>query len=195
MPINFDLEELRSNFDCVNYFETGLADPRNDVSCKQALRANFQKVYSLELRKEWVDIGRKELKGHIDSDVLILINDDSNNLGSHLNNTDFRERTLFFLDAHVDKIDIDTLAYTNRCPLLNELKAIKKLERKDNIICIDDVRILRRGFPWGEKSYGNIDFMEAIKKLILDINPSYKFRYLAGYKKNDVLLAYVEDSC
>ena len=52
MTINFDLEELRNDFDCVNYFETGLSDPRIDVRCRKALDAKFKKVYSLELRKD-----------------------------------------------------------------------------------------------------------------------------------------------
>ena len=46
MPINFDLENLRQKYDCINYFETGLWDPRSNVSSKQALLSNFNKVYS-----------------------------------------------------------------------------------------------------------------------------------------------------
>lgn len=191
MPINFDLEELRNDFGCVNYFETGLFDPRLDVSCRKALNSKFEKVYSLELRKDWIDLGKEEFKDFIDSGVLTLINDDSNNLGQYLNNEDFSGRTFFFLDAHVDRKDIPKLNFSNKCPLLNELAAIKELDRKDHIICVDDVRILKRPFPWGEKSYGNIDFIDNIKRIVLSIDKNYKFKYLDGYKKNDVLMAYV----
>ncbi len=41
MPINFDLEKLRIEHDCLNYFETGLWDPRTDVSSKKALACGF----------------------------------------------------------------------------------------------------------------------------------------------------------
>lgn len=191
MPINFDLEELRNDFDCVNYFETGLFDPRLDVSCRKALNSNFEKVYSLELRKDWIDLGKEEFKDDIKSGVLTLINDDSNNLGQYLNNEDFSGRTFFFLDAHVDKKDMAKLNFSNKCPLLNELAAIKELDRKDHIICVDDVRILKRPFPWGEKSYGNIDFIENIKRVVLSIDENYKFKYLDGHKKDDVLMAYM----
>ena len=54
MPINFDLENLRKKYNCINYFETGLWDPRDDVSSKQALRCGFDKVYCIEIRKDWV---------------------------------------------------------------------------------------------------------------------------------------------
>ena len=37
MPINFDLDEIRKKYNCINYFETGLWDPRTNVSCKKAL--------------------------------------------------------------------------------------------------------------------------------------------------------------
>ena len=52
MPINFDLEKLRQEHKCVNYFETGLWDPRDDISCKLALTCGFEKVFSIELFEE-----------------------------------------------------------------------------------------------------------------------------------------------
>jgi hypothetical protein len=195
MPINFDLEALRKDTGCTIYFETGLADPRRDVSCRKALAAGFRKVYSLEVYEEWIELGRREFRDHIDSGVLTLIHDDSNNLGRYLNDDDFAERTLFYLDAHVDRAeDADKLRAINRCPLLNELMAINGLSRKDHVICVDDVRKLKRPFPWDEISYGNIDFLEATRSLITEINARYRFRYLDGYKKDDVLVAWVEAS-
>lgn len=95
----------------------------------------------------------------------------------------------FFLDAHVDNMDIHN--YKKKCPLFEELLAIANLERKDHIILIDDLRIIKSAFPWGEKSYGNIDFLEQIKIKILSINKNYKFSTLDGHIKNDVLIAYL----
>ena len=62
---------------------------------------------------------------------------------------------------------------------------------KDHIILIDDLRLIKLAFPWGERSYGDIDFLEQIKTKILSINKNYKFSTLDGYVKDDVLLAYI----
>ena len=50
MPINFNLEDVRTKFNCVNFFETGLWDPRDNVSSKQAIQCNFDKVFCM-----WLD--------------------------------------------------------------------------------------------------------------------------------------------
>ena len=107
----------------------------------------------------------------------------------YLSVDDFNNKTMFFLDAHVDNGNIHNYKY--RCPLFEELKAIKSLERKDNIILIDDLRIIKGVFPWGERNYGNIDFLQQIKNNILSINENYKFSTLNGHIKDDVLLAYI----
>ena len=96
---------------------------------------------------------------------------------------------MFFLDAHVDNGNIHN--YKKKCPLFEELDAIKSMERKDHVILIDDLRIIKTAFPWGEESYGNIDFLEQIKHFILTINKDYKFDTLDGHIQDDVLLAYI----
>ena len=100
-----------------------------------------------------------------------------------------RKRQFFFLDAHVDNSNIHN--YKKKCPIFEELNAISSLSRKDNVILIDDLRIITTSFPWGETSYGDIDFLQQIKDKILSINNKYKFSTLDGYIKNDVLMAYV----
>ena len=187
MPINFDLENLRKKFNCVNYFETGLWDPRSDVSSKYALRCGFDKVYCIELRKDWVDLGKEVFKTDISAGRYNLILDDSTNMKKYI--TDLKNKTMFFLDAHVDNSNIHN--YKKRCPLFDELEAIKSVERNDNIILIDDLRIITTPFPWGEFSYGNINFLDQIMKKILEINENYKFSTLNGHIENDVLLAYI----
>jgi hypothetical protein len=96
---------------------------------------------------------------------------------------------VFFLDAHVDNNNIHN--YKKKCPLFEELEAIKSIERKDNVILIDDLRAFKDVFPWGETSYGRVDFLQKLKEAILSINKDYKFSTLDGYIKDDVLLAYV----
>jgi hypothetical protein len=189
MPISFDLEDLRIKHNCVNYFETGLWDPRDEISSKLAVACGFDKVYCIEIRKDWVELGNEVFKEHINSGKYTLYLDDSTNMKKYLTNDTFKNKTMFFLDAHVDNANIHN--YKLRCPLFDELEAIKSIERKDNVILIDDLRIIRNSFPWGERSYGNIDFLQQIKNTILSINKDYKFDTLNGCIQNDVLLAYV----
>jgi hypothetical protein len=189
MPISFDLEEIRKEYNCKNYFETGLWDPREDVSSKKALTSNFDKVFCIEIRKDWVDLGNIIFNKDILSGRYILINDDSTNMNKYLEQDVFKNKTIFFLDAHVDNSNIYN--YKKKCPLFYELDAIKKLDRKDNIILIDDLRILNTPYPWNEDSYGNINFIKTIIDKIYEINPDYKFKTLDGYVKNDVLMAYI----
>ena len=189
MPISFDLEDIRVKNNCVNYFETGLYDPRCDVSSKIALSCNFDKVYCIEIRKDWVEMGNDIFKEHIMTGKYNLYLDDSVNMKRYLMTDDFKNKTIFFLDAHVDNMNIYN--YIKKCPLFDELEAIKSLERKDNVILIDDLRIIKNSFPWGEQSYGNINFLEQIKNTILTINKDYKFDTLNGHIEDDVLLAYV----
>jgi len=110
-------------------------------------------------------------------------------MNKYLTSVDFKNKTMFFLDAHVDNKNIHN--YKKKCPLLEELSAIGNLERKDNIILIDDLRIIKSIYPWGEKSYGNINFFEQIKNKIHSINKNYKFSNLNGHIINDVLIAYI----
>jgi hypothetical protein len=189
MPISFDLEGLRKEHNCVNYFETGLWDPREDISSKKALSCGFDKIYCIEIRKDWVELGSDIFKYDIMSGRYNLYLDDSTNMKEYLKNDNFKNKTMFFLDAHVDNNNIHN--YKKRCPLFEELYAIKNSERKDNVILIDDLRIIKNVFPWGEISYGYIDFVEQIKNIILSINKDYKFSTLDGFIKDDVLLAYV----
>ena len=189
MPISFDLEDLRVKHNCVNYFETGLWDPRDNVSSKLAVSCNFNKVYCVEIRNDWVELGNEIFKEHISTGKYNLYLDDSTNMKNYLMTDDFKNKTMFFLDAHVDNANIHN--YKKKCPLFEELEAIKSIERKDNVILIDDLRIIKDSFPWGETSYGNIDFLQNIKNTILTINKDYKFDTLNGCIQNDVLLAYV----
>ena len=189
MPINFDLQSLKDEHNCEIYLETGLFDPNSDISCKKALQSNFVKVYSIEIRKEFVDLGNEVFSNYIQENRLVLINDDSANLYAHLNNDDFNKKTIFFLDAHVDNSMISNFKF--RCPLFQELKSISLLKRKDHVICVDDIRYLKEPFPWSENSFGPIIFLDFIIQMILNINKDYKFKYLNGQIENDVLVAYV----
>lgn len=185
----FDIQEIKDTFQCENYFETGLWDCTGENTCKRAIKAGFKKVYSVELLKEWYDKGNNLLKEYIDSGQVQLINGDSNNLSEYLNKFNFDKRTMFFLDAHVDHANIKN--YINKCPLENELNAIKEMTRNDHIICIDDVRIITSNC-WGETSWGtHKNRLLYIKEKLSEINENYMFDLLDTGFKEDVLIAYV----
>lgn len=189
MPIKFDLEELRKTYDCENYFETGLFDPRLEVSIKKALASQFKRVDSIELRHDFVNMANLHFAEDIKSGRCHIYLDDSVNLSKYLTDPVFMERrTMFFLDAHVDNIRIQH--FRKRCPLFDELEAIATIPRKDCIILVDDLRILKEPQPWGDTSYTETDYITGIKNKILNINPNYKFMTLNGHVPNDVLLAY-----
>jgi hypothetical protein len=190
MVVNFDLEGLRQRFNCVNYFETGLWDPRTNTSSKQALNCNFNKVFCIEIFEKWVNFGKEIFKDEIEKGRYNLYLDDSSQMNKYLLNDEFKEKTMFFLDAHVDNSSITNYKY--KCPLIDEITAISELDRKDNVILVDDLRIIKSAFPWGETKFGNINFLQKIQEMILDINKDYKFTLLDGHVTDDVLCAYIE---
>lgn len=51
MPVDFDLEELRKEHNCLNYFETGLWDPRGDVSSKRRYLVGLRNYIVLKFEK------------------------------------------------------------------------------------------------------------------------------------------------
>jgi len=191
MPIHFNLEELRDENDCKVYLESGMWDPTEYISLHKALSCKFQKVYTMEIRDDFVASAQEVFKSEISSGKLTVLHGDSSNLANFIaGNPDFNEKSLFFLDAHVDNPKI-TQPYKAKCPVFFELDAISNLSRKDNVICIDDVRILQTPFPWGETFFPGQSYMTLIMERIVKINEKYKFKLLDGHTKNDVLVAYV----
>ena len=194
MPIYFDLESVRSQNNCVNYFETGTFDARHNIACKQAIDCGFTKVYTLDIVPEF---GKFILPTYYTQRVatgsVVCITDDAVNIGAHLGGADFAERTLFYLDSYNSETDTP-YPTAKHCPVLEELNGIAGAARKDHVICINDVKTLRQPYPYGETSYGDINFEERAKEIILTINPAYQFSYLQGEVADDVLMATVPDA-
>jgi hypothetical protein len=192
MPIVFEFEPLRQSLDCKTYLETGLYDVRFDyVSIRNAIRSNFDKIFSIEIRDEWVEIGKQVLSEEIEKNRVEIIKMDSANLKDFLSErTEFMEKTMFLLDAHVDDGNITDFQF--RCPILNEIEAIGSLTRKDHVILVDDIRAFTDTTrPWGESSKGDIFWLQEIKNKILDINPQYVFEMLPGFNGDRLMLCFV----
>ncbi|HRI35351.1 MAG TPA: hypothetical protein PLD02_16495, partial [Saprospiraceae bacterium] len=71
-----------------------------------------------------------------------------------------------------------------KCPVLLELEAIKQHSIKTHTILIDDCRF------FGTEGFDYITIDQVIKSL-LEINPSYQFKYENGYTADDILVAYI----
>lgn len=185
MPLAFSLEALRAAHGCSVYVETGLWDCAYNVSVKNALRADFAKVVSIELHAKWVEKARRLLSPFMDRGRLEVIQGDSATVDlAALVPAD--ARAVFFLDAHLDANIPEAEAATRPCPLLEELASIKTHARNDHVILVDDVRLLKQPRPWGDSMTNALD---AITEAIREINPAYVISFLDGYVKGDVLCA------
>lgn len=184
MPISFDLDKVRSDYKCNIYFETGLWDVlKSETSLCQAMKLPFEKCCSVEINDKFIEIASHKFNKEIEKDKLKLFQGDSKNLKQYLEDLSPSDdsRILFFLDSH---------GGPSRCPLVEELDAIKQLNRKDHIIMIDDIRIIR-SCVWGDSRYNGSNFENLLKEKISSINPLYQFSYLKGVIENDVLIAFI----
>lgn len=181
MPIEFDIETIKD--DCDIYFETGLWNVKQEeTSLCKAIKMDFDKCCSVEINQNFIDIAELKFQKEVDEGKLKLFQGDSKNLKSYLDELNLKdERILFFLDSHGG----------GDCPIMEELYAIEKLDRKDHTILIDDIRIIRDCI-WGDSRYDKTTFEDKIKNKLLDINPDYEFSYLKGYIEDDVLMARVK---
>jgi len=186
MPICFDLKKVKDDHNCNIYFETGLWNvAREETSLCKAINLGFDKCASVEINGDFIDIANLKFSKQIQNKELILFEGNSQNLSNYLEDLSINsnDKILFFLDSH---------GSGHGCPLIEELEAIKNLERKDHIILIDDVRIIR-DCVWGDPKYEKYrggGFETILKGKIKQINKNYKFEYLNGYQDNDVLICY-----
>lgn len=186
MPICFDLKEIFDKYKTNIYFETGLWNVNNETSLTQALRLQFDKLCSVDISEWHIARAKDKFSQEISDNKLKLYKGDSKNLSEYLEDLspNLDDRILFFLDSHGGEHN------GTRCPLMEELEAIEKLERKDHIIMIDDIRIIRSCI-WSDSRYNSNNFEQQLKDKILQINSQYKFSYLKGVVDDDVLIAFI----
>jgi hypothetical protein len=169
-------KEVLSKYLNPYFLETGTA---NADCVRLALEVGFEKIYSIELDSILQNENIIKYQSQINEGKVNLITGDSlwelTNLIPELD-----KPTTFWLDAHVDFGPMGT----KRCPLYEELSAIKMSNIKTHTVLIDDMRIL--GGHWGEGIS-----IEGLKNRLLEINPEYKFIFENGFAPNDILVAYL----
>ncbi len=89
----------------------------------------------------------------------------------------------FWLDAHCSGPGTGMFEVFN--PIESELKQIKEHLIKNHVILIDDIRLC------GKEDFCGIT-LDQLKKMILDINPTYRFSMEDGYISDDILVCIAE---
>jgi len=199
---NLTIEKLNKWAKGSTFVETGSCE---GWTIPVALEHGFKKIHGIELNPELYNfslnlsgplfdsngnnIGNAPLKDH--PNVKLWLGDTVELMDEICETLD--EQTTFWLDAHESGPTMPRGKY-GPCPLLQELKSIKKSPRNDHVIMIDDVRILDT-WEW------NFITKESVIKLIYEINKDYIITYIDGtdpdceygYLPNDILVAHLEN--
>lgn len=146
---------------------------------KRALKAGFEKIYSIEINKEFYENLLIKFEKEIKTGrVNLILGDSYECLPELLKNINCK--ATFWLDAHPMGKAIKAI---KAVPLIEELDAIAKHTINTHTILIDDVRLFSNSPRWSD-----IQFDRIIIKL-KNINKDYSISYETGIIKNDVLVA------
>jgi hypothetical protein len=146
---------------------------------QQAIDAGFENIISIELSPKYFSICVSRFNLH--PGTKIIFGDSYKILQEIL--PKINKRITFWLDGH--NSGEDTAFGDFLAPLIQELDAIKSHHIKNHTIMIDDMRCWRKY----EEKHG-FEEKDLIVKL-KEINSNYKFEYLEGCEKNDILVAYI----
>lgn len=166
------LEKYKQNI----FIETGTL---NGDAVQLAIDLKIPKIYSIEIDEKLQKQNIEKFKTNIkNNEVYLIVGDSEIELEKILKN--INESVTIWLDSHWDGGVIGN----KKCPLYEELEAIKKFSIRTNIfpnILIDDLRCFGGG-NWGENIYLN-----RIIEKIFEINPNYKIEREDGFSPGDVL--------
>lgn len=161
------------------FIETGFK--KGDTTNKILSTKLFNKIYSIELHKEYLD---KQRHKYINTNVQLICGDSGIELDKLLNT--LNEPCVFFLDAHGHNFNEyinDSL--TTCSPLIKELNAISNFKYgKESIIIIDDYYYIFNSNPrpyitddaWYDNLSNNI-ILEYINKIYNSKFISHKINY------------------
>ena len=173
MPIKFDLKKYKhTDIFC----ETGTF---KGAGVQLALDTGFTEIHTIEIQDKLV----KEAKEKFKSQNVKVYHGSSETL-LHKIIKDIDEPITFWLDAHVGWVCDTSVKVKSKCPLYEELEAIAKHPRKDHVILIDDLRVIKKSGKWAKKVS-----MKKVLELIKKINPEYTIVYDEGAQANDILIA------
>lgn len=152
----------------------------------------FDKVYSCDINKKFVDRGHRVFKGPIEEGQLLVKHQKSSDfLRQIIEQLD--ERAVFYLDAHdifYNGTESDLYTLGDGCPLLEELEIISSHHIKDHTIIVDDLRMfdisesipkIQTGENWASASNTTI---QEIQQRLLEINPDYSMSLDQGERIN-----------
>lgn len=134
----------------------------------EAQKSSFKQVFSIELSQELFEKAQKRFKN--DSNVTIVQGDSGKVMGAVLNQ--ISEPAIFWLDGHYSSGI--TAKGDKDCPIFEELNAIFKATKLNQIFLIDDARFFN-----GEGDYPTI---EELTKFIQNYDSNYNVEV-----KNDIL--------
>lgn len=172
MTMKFDLNQYLNPI----FIETGSF---HGSGIATALKAGFEKIYSIEVKQEYYDECSEKFAKEIEEGrVNLILGDSIVELGKLVPNID-RPAT-FWLDAHNHCGGYGI----KQCPLYEELDAIAAHPIKSHTLLIDDVRLFGNQETWGKK-ITHEDVVARVKT----VNKDYKIGYENGFQKDDVLVA------
>jgi hypothetical protein len=147
-----------------------------------ALDAGYEKIISIDNNPEAIDfcMNRFDLYNNPNPKIRLIKGDSANCLFDILRC--FAEPITFWLDSHWQMLE-GTEPGENPFPLLDELNQICQHGKQDHVILIDDLLYMTHQDVTGITR-------TLLKGHLLDINPNYKFKYLANPVMNNILVAY-----
>jgi hypothetical protein len=149
----------------------------------------FKEIYSVEIFEEFQAENRKKFEGY--PNIHLYTGDSETMLWDMIK--DIKEKITFFLDSHVVQ-QTGGASGIREVPLLQELDIIKKHERNDHTIMIDDRSMMgRKQHPsgWISNRWQDI-FEDQVMEKLFYINSNYKINYEATVNAlDDIIVAHV----
>ena len=160
------------------YIESGTGDGE---SAELALSAGFERIITIEAAPRMFELACKRFA--FKEKILCVLGDSGVVLPDILR--PFKEPVTFFLDAHWSIGEPALPEGVSKCPVLEDLIAIRNHSIKTHTILIDDMRYFRylKVDAWGDVRIG------AILEILMQINPKYHISFEPGFVENDILVA------
>lgn len=173
-------EEVLSKYSNKIFVETGT---HFGDGVEIALKCGFEKIYSIEIDPDRVQMNREKFQKEIAEGKVEIIEGDTFDVFEGIVSS-LKESATFWLDAHWDNDGAPIGEY--KCPLPFELDSIAKSGIKNHTLLIDDRRLFGdKGSTWGN----TID-EKMINDKITSINSSYFIAYEDGHVEQDIIVAY-----